>query len=222
MKYISKIVLILSILLLISCNNEKSQYKDLTEDFERELYSRNYENENFDESLFKIESITNIKSYTVSDSLNYYKSNWKNDWGNDTDVNEQYLSLKNSKENLIGFIERLENLLQKESMKKSIRYDSLNNNLVGLKKDFKKIDELLQNVKNYKDRIEYFSSMDSLKVLYNSYDAIFEIKRKHKERKALFRIWKKYTLNPKRTEIMKFEIIESRILQEYYDFLNKK
>jgi len=81
LKHISKIVLILSILLFISCNNEKSQYKELTEDFERELYSRNYENENFDESLFKIESITNIKSYTVSDSLNYYKSNWKNDWG---------------------------------------------------------------------------------------------------------------------------------------------
>ena len=43
---------------------------------------------------------------------------------------------------------------------------------------------------DYKSKIEYFESMDSQKILYNSFDAIFEIKQKHLSWKSIFRIHK--------------------------------
>ena len=86
------------------------------------LYLKTYENANFEESLFRIENIVNIESCTVKDSLNYYKTNWIKDWGNDSDIENEYSSLKNVSEIGMIFIDSLENLLKKDFMKKSIRY----------------------------------------------------------------------------------------------------
>lgn len=212
MKNRYKIIILIFILILNSCNDQKSIYKDLTENFEKELYLKTYEKTNFEESLFRIENIVNIESFTVNDSLNYYKQNWIKDWGSDSDIKNEYLNLKNVSEKGKNLIDSLENLLQQDFMKKSVRYDSITNKIIDLKENFNQVHELLENVTKYKSKIEYFESMDSLKILYYSYGAIFEIKNKYNYDVVLYRVHKNYKVAPDNSKVLDTRVVDSTII----------
>jgi hypothetical protein len=218
MKNHYKIASIFFIIILNSCNDQKSTYKDLTESFEKELYLKNNEKTDFEQSLFRIENIVNIESITVKDSLNYYRENWIREWGNDSDIKNEYSSLKNVSEKGKIFIDSLENFLQKDFMKKSVRYDSINNRIISLKENFKQVNEMLKNVTKYKSKIEYFESMDSLKILYNSYDAIFEIKTKYRYGISLLRFHKNYKVTSDNSKIFDSRVVDSTVIKEDYNF----